>query len=109
MKIDEIFDIKGGVVKFHPIGYLKKVQSLSLISSLKKRRVVETNVRIVSNIMDSLFLDSYPTPCNLLSYDNKKAQSKRLSFIPKTRSLNNLVRDNHFSYNNYNKLVLNVA
>jgi hypothetical protein len=107
MKIEEnIFDLKGGVVKFHPVGYLKKVQSLSLISSLKKRRVVETNVRKTSNIMDSLEDVTHPAASK-----NQKSFGKNQSFFEHLlRSLNNLIiRDNHFSCNDYNKIVLNVA
>jgi len=100
---------KGGLVNAHPYGYLKNDQSQSFISSLKNIRRVETTVMSVF-IMDSFLVNSYPTPCNLLSKDNKKVQSKnRLDFTLPKRSLNNLNRDNHFSCKYYNTNKLKVA
>jgi len=100
---------KSGLVNAHSCGYLKNDQSQPFISSLKNIRRDETTVINVF-IMDSFLVNSYPTPCNLLSKDNKKVQSKnRLDFALPKRSLNNLNRDNHFSYNYYNTNKLKVA
>ena len=100
------YNKKGGLVNSHLIGYFLSDLRNSFISSLKKRREVETKVIVISTIMDSLKSVTHPA-----STKTKKPSYQKIagSFEHFLRLENNLCRDNHFSYLNYNINKLKVA
>jgi hypothetical protein len=106
MTIEENMIKQGGVIKFHRCDYLKNDLSQFLISSLKKMRIVETKAIVDSTIMDSF--KCVTRPATTINQKGSDFNNQSL-FEHIQRSLNNLIRDNHFSCVNYNPIKLKIA